>query len=101
MDVKLYDNRNNEVMQLFKPGGCFTCCLDDMVVSTSPGHAIGFVYYEISLIGSASFTIMDANHKNIFQIAVPRGFIRLFGRDSKFKVYILITHQAKNYSNSK
>ncbi|OQR76802.1 phospholipid scramblase 2-like [Tropilaelaps mercedesae] len=87
-DMKIKDLQGNEVMHLYRPlrctSCCFPCCLQEMEVQAPPGTVIGYVKQEWSIF-FPKFTVRDSQDNVIFRIEGPFCTVSICG-DVEFQV---------------
>eukprot|EP00095_Tigriopus_kingsejongensis_P009806 maker-scaffold1115_size61649-snap-gene-0.7 protein:Tk09806 transcript:maker-scaffold1115_size61649-snap-gene-0.7-mRNA-1 annotation:"phospholipid scramblase 1" len=73
-DMSLVDNFGTEVIHIYRPfrcqSCCFPCCLQELEVSSPPGNPIGSVVQNWSVF-MPSFTVKDASGNSILKITGP------------------------------
>ncbi|KAJ1532389.1 hypothetical protein ONE63_000989 [Megalurothrips usitatus] len=88
-DMKILDNFDNQVIHLYRPlacvSCCFPCCLQSMEVSSPPGNHIGKIEQEWSIL-TPKFVIKDHNDEVVLRIVGPMCPLSICGSDVKFKV---------------
>ncbi|XP_067648476.1 phospholipid scramblase 2-like [Eurosta solidaginis] len=74
-DVQVLDNFQNEVLHIYRPlrcdSCCFPCCLQSLEVSSPPGTVIGSVEQEWALLRPL-YLIKNAYGENVLRVRGPR-----------------------------
>nr|CAD7424155.1 unnamed protein product [Timema monikensis] len=90
-DMKILDNYKNEVIHLYRPlacdSCCFPCCLQSMEVTAPPGNVIGSIEQKWSIC-TPLFTIKNAAGDDVLKIEGPICTFSICG-DVEFKVLAL------------
>ncbi|KAH8415635.1 hypothetical protein KR222_006957 [Zaprionus bogoriensis] len=90
-DMKVFDNYQQEVIHMYRPlacsSCCFPCCLQTMEVSAPPGNRIGSIEQEWSIC-SPSFRILNHVGDTVLRIEGPFCTFSLCG-DVEFNVVSL------------
>ncbi|KAK3922880.1 Phospholipid scramblase 2 [Frankliniella fusca] len=88
-DMKILDNFDNQVIHLYRPlacdSCCFPCCLQSMDVSSPPGNHIGKIEQEWSIL-KPKFVIKDHNDEVVLRVEGPFCTLSICGSDVEFKV---------------
>uniref|UniRef100_A0A1B0D5Y6 Phospholipid scramblase n=1 Tax=Phlebotomus papatasi TaxID=29031 RepID=A0A1B0D5Y6_PHLPP len=87
-DMKILDIYKNQVMHLYRPlrcqSCCFPCCLQTMEVSAPPGNVIGTIEQEWSIF-TPQFSLKDQSGETVLRIEGPFCTFSICG-DVEFKV---------------
>ncbi|GAB0100827.1 Phospholipid scramblase [Sergentomyia squamirostris] len=90
-DMKILDIYKNQVMHLYRPlrcqSCCFPCCLQTMEVSSPPGNVIGTVEQDWSIF-TPQFSLKDHTGETVLRIEGPFCTFSICG-DVEFKVLTL------------
>ena len=90
-DMKIMDIHKTQVLHLYRPlrcdSCCFPCCLQTMEVSSPPGQVIGTVEQNWSIL-SPSFDLKDQSGQTVLKIEGPICTFSICG-DVEFKVLTL------------
>lgn len=94
-NMKILDNSKNEVVHLYRPYRCGTCCtpchLNEIEVHAPPGTIIGYVTQTWSFctpVFSPQFDILDGNRNPILKMVGPDCTVECCS-DMEFKVLAL------------
>ncbi|CAG2105931.1 unnamed protein product [Medioppia subpectinata] len=87
-DMKILDNTQREIIHLYRPLRCSSCwcfcCLQRLEVMSPPGHVIGYVVQEWSIL-FPKYRIEDANGDTVLRIEGPFCTFSICG-DVEFQV---------------
>ena len=88
-NLGIVDNFGQEAIHLYRPlacaSCCFPCCLQTMEVTSPPGHLIGSIEQQWSII-YPKFLVKDAQDNAILRIEGPMCKCSCCGNDVVFKV---------------
>ncbi|XP_059614948.1 phospholipid scramblase 1 isoform X2 [Phlebotomus argentipes] len=87
-DMKILDIYKNQVLHLYRPlrcqSCCFPCCLQTMEISAPPGNVIGTIEQEWSIF-TPQFSLKDQSGETVLRIEGPFCTFSICG-DVEFKV---------------
>ncbi|XP_055689660.1 phospholipid scramblase 1 isoform X2 [Lutzomyia longipalpis] len=99
-DMKILDIYKNQVMHLYRPlrcqSCCFPCCLQTMEISAPPGNIIGTIEQEWSIF-TPQFSLKDQTGETVLRIEGPFCTFSICG-DVEFKVLTLDGQQVGKIS---